>query len=686
MPTSNYLQEKKYKIGKLKDHIFLFNKNVVGSMIIDGGNAYINNIDGQYICLNGYNVALSEDVSLSERYKFSKTVSISVMGYLHLKDLNESYYIVVENREGTLFVANPDFAATVEYTYTLDSTSNHTDFTFKCLSNYPTLQYTSTLQATDPKRCSYWYGGAKRLQLIDKNKASLDTTLKKVTTYGDTFSDIDFNPNSLTFTEQYANGVATDTLQFNITLGKYNSSWHYNLLEFLNNRYSAIITPNVGDELVYTGFNEFGLEPSYSIETSGEINDLDNITITLVERSTFGMTSSTMGIYANGETSFIPVKYFTSGFISSRSWECCGDGVAKYLLQQEVNSKGIPTGNYKVLEGYENDTRFKKLSIIGTFSDIITFQNAECKTSGCNIDTNIPYNLMFSEVKCNTYDISSACDWQIQSLPSFLTASKANGKANEKTTVDICNTQSASTSVLEGSFEIHSGGTVRVVNVKVLPSKSWISPLVQYINAAKQDVAFGIKSSNGITVTDTAGLAYKLTNGALIVTVPVCPSFKNEKKYEITVKENGTNDTATLNIIQSPAVEKWVVESQNEYMCNNGNSYQVLHRYTGITDTTLVSTGEQIMGELIKENDNRCGSRTTRWSDLGHFTCDGKNKYSILEEEESYDGNTWTKTGATKFGNMAEEGSSFCDQEVTYKWVLTDNTICDRQFSKYDKV
>ena len=676
MSVSNYIQDKKYKIGKLKDHIFLFNKNRVGSMSIDKGNAFVSNIDGQYICLNGYNVSLSEESSINERYKFSKTVQISTLGYLHLKNLNESYYIVVENREGTLFVVNPDFAAEVEYTYTIDSTSNHTDFTFKCLSNYPTLLYLSTLQATTPKKCRYWYGGAKKLQMIDKNKASLDTASKSVNTYGDVFSDIQFNPNSLAFTEQYANGVVTDTLQFNITLDKYKASWHYNLLEFLDNRYSAIITPNDGDDLIYTGFNEFGLEPSYSIETSGEINELDNITITFVERSTNGMSaSSSMGIHSDDSTSFMPISSYTSGGYASASWECSGDGLSKYLLLQEVNSKGIPTGNYKVLEGYEN--KFPSLHIIGTFSDVITFKNPQCASGGCIITTNMPYNLVFSEAKCNTYDITSTCDWTIQKLPSFLTASKTSGTANEKTTVDICNTQNATTSVLEGSFEIISGSNVRVENVRVLPSKSWISPLVQYINAAKQDVAFGIKSSNGITVTNAAGLAYKLTNGALIVTVPVCPSFKNEKKYELTVKENGTNDTATLYIIQSPAVEKWIVENQNEYMCNGSNSYHILHRYTGVTDTSLVSTGEQIMGDVVKENDNRCSNRTTRWSDLGHFTCDGKNKYSILEEEETYDGSTWTKTGATRLGNMVEESSSYCDQEVTYKWIITDNTICE---------
>lgn len=676
MSVSNYIPDKKYKIGKLKDHIFLFEKNRVGSMSIDKGNAYVSNIDGQYICLNGYNVTLSEEVSINERYKFSKTVQISTLGYLHLKNLNESYYIVVENREGALFVVNPDFAADVEYTYTIDSTSNHTDFTFKCLSNYPTLLYLSTLQATDPKKCSYWYGGAKKLQMIDKNNASLDTASKSVNTYGDVFSDIQFNQNSLAFKEQYANGIVTDTLQFNITLDKYKASWHYNLLEFLDNRYSAIITPNDGEDLIYTGFNEFGLEPSYSIETSGEINELDNITITFVERSTNGMyASSSIDSHSDDSTSYIPISSYTSGGYASTSWECSEGGMAKFLLQQEVNYKGIPTGNYKALEGYEND--FPSLHIVGTFSDVITFQNPQCSAGGCIITTNMPYNLVFSEAKCNTYDITATCDWTIENLPPFLTASKTSGSANEKTSVDICNTQSASTNAIEGSFEIHYGGNVMVENVKVYPSNSLISPLVKYINAAKQDVSFGIKNLNGITVTNDAGLSYRVADGTLIVTVPVCDSLKNEKKYELKVKENGTNNTSTLSIIQSPAVEKWMVENENEYMCNGGNSYHILHRYTGVTDTRLVSTGEQIMGELIKENDNRCRNRTTRWSDLGHFTCDGKNKYSILEEEESYDGGTtWTKTGATRLGKMVEENSSYCDQEVTYKWVITDNTIC----------
>ena len=46
-------------------------------------------------------------------------------------------------------------------------------------------------------------------------------------------------PKSLTYTQAYSNGKFEDTITFSIPLSDYKYYWHYNLIEFGDNRYVA---------------------------------------------------------------------------------------------------------------------------------------------------------------------------------------------------------------------------------------------------------------------------------------------------------------------------------------------------------------------------------------------------------------------------------------------------------------
>lgn len=120
-------------------------------------------------------------------------------------------------------------------------------------------------------------------------------------------------------------------------------------------------------------------------------------------------------------------------------------------------------------------------------------------------------------------------------------------------------------------------------------------------------------------------------------------STDTKKVYELRLKSGNSSIKVTIN--QDHYYEEWHITSTSEYRCDNGSSYQVLHRFTGLTADNLSETIEIKLGDVITQNDRRCANVTTRYSDKGHYTCyDGK-KYKLLEEEESYDnGSTWSLT------------------------------------------
>lgn len=120
-------------------------------------------------------------------------------------------------------------------------------------------------------------------------------------------------------------------------------------------------------------------------------------------------------------------------------------------------------------------------------------------------------------------------------------------------------------------------------------------------------------------------------------------STDTKKVYELRLKSGNSSIKVTIN--QDHYYEEWYITSTSEYRCDNGSSYQVLHRFTGLTADNLSETIEIKLGDMITQNDRRCANVTTRYSDKGHYTCyDGK-KYKLLEEEESYDnGSTWSLT------------------------------------------
>lgn len=658
----------RYSYDKLENVVYLVSKEHLKKVYIDNGEAYIDDLTEVPIRLEGFNIQFTEESSLDERYKFTKQVTFSLHGYVPHTVFSGKYYVILKSKDGTKWMVNVDFPSKVTYTFNLNGSQYQTDFTFSSVSNFPTLRLASDIdEGVSPCKELKTFG-IESLRLLETDYCRLDSVSGIVYTYGKEFVDVEFLGQSCSLEEQFDGEKVTTTIQFNIAFDAYKSSWHYNLLEFLQNHYSSIIEPKGSDSTFFSGFN-FGLEPSFNIATTSNNGQSDIITVTLTETSSYGSSNATdWSEEEDTDTKWIYVK--SVGDI--QAWECVSRGVARYLLQQEVNNLGQPTGDYKAYQGHSSD--FPTLNIIGEFTVERTFNNPDCSGVSCEVNTDIPNSITYTAATCYTYSYSASCDWNVSGLASYMTVTPSNGSAGQAYTLSVCNTKTPTTNE-SSTFSITSGDNVKIVNVNLVSESSFINPTSVTINCLAQNVTFTFNPSCPITVTSIAqSLSYNITNTQLIVQVPRNYSIESGITWSIGVKDCH-NNTTTVSIIQDKTYERWV--NTSDYMCDGSSSYVKQQRYTGTTSSNInTATSEYKKGAKIQDSDPRCGSSDTKWELSPYFTCVNGDKWSFEEEYKKSQGGTWQKTGNTRLKSMVESASSFCQQEVEYKWELTDRWQC----------
>lgn len=658
----------RYSYDKLVNVVYLVSEEHVKDVHIDNGEAYIDDLTEEPLRLEGFNIQFSEESSLDERYKFTKQVTFSLHGYVPYQDLNEKFYVILKSVDGTKWMVNVDFPSKVTYTFHLNGQQYQTDFTFSSVSNFPTLRLATDISEGESPCKELKTFGIEKLRMLETDYCRLERTSGTVHTYGHSFVDVDFLGQSCSLEESFDGEKVTTTIQFNIAFDAYKSSWHYNLLEFLKNRYSAIIKAKNVNTTFFSGFN-YGLQPSFNVSTTSDNGQSDIITVTLVETSLQGSTSRvSWSEQEETETRWVYVR--NVGII--QGWECVGLGIARYLLQQEVNQLGEPTGRYKAFEGYSG--HFPTLNIVGEFDQEYRFSNSECTEEICQVNTTVPTTIVYNAPTCYTYSYSASCDWYAYGMASYMTVTPFSGTAGNSYTLSICNTK-LPTSNESSTFQFVSGNNTKIVNVNLTTDSSILNPRSVNINCLQQNVTFTFNQSCPITVTNIdPRLTYQITNNQLIVTVPSNTSTANTMIWNISVKDC-QNRTQTVTINQDKTYERWV--NTNDYICDGTTSYVKQQRYTGTTSSNInTATSEYKKGAKIQDNDPRCGSYETRWVLGTGYTCVDGDKWSIEEEERKAQGGTWQKTGNTRLKSMVEADSSFCEETVQYKWELTDRWQC----------
>lgn len=374
MSVSNYLAKSeygcRYHYDKLKDVIYLVSESHLKHINIDNGEANISGLTETPLKITGFNIEFKEETSLDERYKFQKSLTISVNGYSTFGDFDEKYYAIIATKDNTFYMINVDFPSKVTHTYNLSKDTNRTDFTLSSVSNFPALKLNGFNPDNTTSCKNYVISGINGLKMLESAKTELKESENKVLAT-ESFKTIEYLSDSLTFQEAYDGNKFTTTLEFQIAFDAYKTSWHYNLLEFIMNRYAAIIDIKNSSNKIYTGFKE-GLQANYTVDTSNGKDKSDIVTITLIETANKGLSIGNFNIETNSSKHWRYIKQVGN----KMAYDCLGDGYAKYLLQEECDYFGNPTGNYKVLSGYA--VLFNELNIIGTFDEEVSFYSPDC--------------------------------------------------------------------------------------------------------------------------------------------------------------------------------------------------------------------------------------------------------------------------------------------------------------------
>lgn len=665
MSVSTYRNnECRYNIDKLEKVVYLISEDDLRNIHIDNGEAYVDSISATPLSLAVYNISFTDTDELDERYKFTHTLTFSMKGYANYKYFQSKYYAIVKTVDGVYWLVNPLFPCKVTYTYTLDANGSHTDFTLATISNHPTLRVHGLDHAT-PYECGYQHCKFDTLSLNEAKYSLRSGNNIKYTNDG--FKDVVFNKNSAVFTETFDGNNVSHSIQFNIKFDDYKSYWHYNLLEFMNNKYAAIIKSSCG-KYILTGFN-FGLQPSFTVTANDEMT-MDNIQINLIDSHDNGefIGETYDEIHEKQETG--STYQFTLDY---DAYECVGIGVAKYLLKKEVDAFDNPTGNYQCLVGYEERFAFLGYNLVGTFSETQEFPNASCGGNDCKLQTSFPDSFVFNTTTCRQYSLIADTDWSIASSNNGITVSPNHGVANQSYTVEVCNAITPTDNPISATLTVSYCDKTKVYNVTVEKGNScFTAGAVFDISANAQYVIVPIQCC----IQSVSDSSNTLTN------ISIQPTY-----FKVYVPQNGTGSLRTITlsvsfcdgtigeviINQSTGFERWVKE---DTVCVGNLKCDLERKYTGTTASDInTRTNETRTVNCVASSD--CGGIKTRWIETTETTCNGYKKYYVTVEQISYDnGENWSNTGNKGLGNETIDSPAECAEEAQ-AWREVSGYYCD---------
>ena len=642
-------------------------KDTIGIVSIDNGEAYVRDPSVTPILLEGSSIAYTEDSSLDERYQFSKEVKLGVHGYFPKVTFDDEYHVVLKDKDNNYWVVNIDFPVDITYNFTFGNGQYQTDLSFKCLSNLPMLLLQNSWGETQITECKpYTFNRLEEFKIIDRYDTALDVDNKKAYTFnGGEFKDVIPLKNTISIQEVYDGEKVQTTLQFSIKLSDYEKSWQYNVLEFMKNKKSVVISAD-NDNTFYLGFN-LGLVPNYNLNASTSADQNNIIEITLEETSNEGNTvENDITEEVIHRTEWKNVRML--GDIEC--WECLDSEYAEFVLKQEYDVIGNPLNNYMCKEGWE--VVFEGLNIVGTFAEGDILSSTECGYSYCSIDTDIPNSLTFKDGTPQTFTLISDC-------PITVTASKSWLKYFVEGTELRVWAEGISQDAT-AYLEITSGKNVLPVKVDYKAYKQPITPTYSNVNCLAQTVTFDYAYQYydvSVKRYDSRLTIYETQSGVQ-VQVPANESTSDVETYEIVFEvcqedEEGIDCwDETIEISQDYVYEEW--RDTGGYICDGTASYHELQRYIGTTSSSInTKTLETKKGELIESTDTRCTPTIVKWI-RDSIICVEGSEYYQEQRVESYDGGqTWILTGEYRLGDLYEADSLDCQIHNYFTLIPTED-------------
>lgn len=681
MVTNYDIINNNYKIYRLKGTVFLFQDDLVKSISIDKDTANIS-LQGKPLTVKCESVEVSEESSLDGRFSFNHKVTFKVQGYD--KRLVGYKWIGFQDASGECWLLNPMLEPSWSYKYTLDSQGEVTTYTASLVSNFPLLHIVGTEMFNETQNpCGYHRAVPSNL-FLNESKYTAKTNDGNILYTNNGFKEVEFIKNSLSLTEDFDGDKITHSLSFKIPFSSYKESFHYNLLEFTDNKYACCVKKT---DRTYSscGFS-YGLLPSYSISCDTDIENADTITITLTDKhdgeNFFSVSSAFTQIYESAKTHEFIIK--------NDCLECIGNGIAKFIMKTELDALGNPTGRYYALKGYEEQLRNEGYNIIGTFEEDVQVAHKGCNGSGsteCKLNTSLSDMTFHANGENKSFSIKADGGWRITydgERLSFSTKKATDSKAYMVTISALVNPPTSGT--------YHETFTVTYCDGKTATFNAYIKQ-----NVCNDTLSDDIVPKGGANVTlksdccissvtsTTKGVLTLKTNSGYIISIPSMEGTE-ERTVPITITRCNGEVSNDLTIRQVPYYFKWVREDTK---CSEGYLCDVELMYSGETSTYITGHTDTTRRINCVSDPTNCPYERTRWVEIDDKICDGKALCSLLAEEKSSDGIVWTKTSKVKIGKVIDEyNDAVCGANSSGKfgkWQEVNGYICDGT-TKYKKV
>ena len=658
----DYTKQQQYNLNDLDNYVYIFKfDSPILNYITDDGTSNSTAIN---INSNGYRI-YAEDVTytvtsaIDNRFYFENELQLTLLEdkdnthYALLDELiNNNWMVLFKNKQGEVFVMNAEFPIQTTYEYTLSNsnTPNSLVITFKALQNIPTMLYTSNLPSTTILRerpCQYSNNQITKLQMIDMEKAKVkvDDIGFSVTTDSSNIKDIEFN--TIQFKDTFDGNTYTQQLQFTIPFNSYKYYFHYNLLEYINNRYYALIY-TTNNNTILAG-NKQGLFPSYSI---------NNNTITITLTSTY----TTYSILSTDNNAIdITPTYTYKGVIGE-----CVNNLYTYTLLKEFDAEDNETGNYYALNGY----KFNNYNVVGYYNQFDTRfgiklvnYNIQCSTV-CNI-VGLPSSIILAESGATqSFNIQTECELTFEYDTEAIDLQYNNGTL---TVTSIAN---------EGTFNIivtSQDGTRRTIRVVIGNSDIQDTTATIYITAEKQTVNIipSLGYSNVHSITTNNPYTTNQQGNGYNVSIEENTSDLNQLNHLFIIKYKD-GSTETITIIQDRIYYKYI--STDNTLCYDNNLYYLNAKYKGYTSTDINIFVDYVQGNLKDENSSNCisydnitTSSTICYNNYIYNIVDYiKDGVTIKQQMEKTDESCTTSSEDVTEEYIINTGISECNDGVAY--------------------
>lgn len=632
------------KPDKLRNRLFLFERDSVsigGGIDGSGIPIFMPSSDPQILnCTIDY----SEEESLDERYRFSRTITATFPYRFQFDNVN--FIAGIQSEDGTVFLCNPDLKYEVKSEFTLNNEGAKTVLTFGILSNMPLVSDSSTTYDTD---CPEYKSVIKpeTVKINEHGECFIDDYYQTITGLsGDPFIYFEEATGIELIESIDENGTSEITVTFNTPFDSDNNSQLWHTLELPSNRWNMIVQDNTGVEY-YLGFHENGMECSYSVSEG-----MFNVTFKATNR-----VPMSVGMYEYENSHSVFWRYVPDFS------QCVGNGYAIYTLQAETDVAGRPTGYYKCYVDLLDFFVHLGYNIVDTFTSAPVMKSASCADEQC------PYYIDKRVIEFDDYiytvgmSIQTNCGWNISGVPSWLEVDPTY--ATGSTTINfVCTTTASTRATVYLSVD---GGSPVAIDVINNMGADFVNSYA--IDARSQQVRVQV---TGATVNNSTA-PYTVTSDGIQYNIP-----ENETTSSRTFTSLITykNQSVTITIEQAGRYEKWV--NTTGYICSSGNTYSRQELLYSYDNRNWYEANEYRASGIIAETD-LCSGYMERWVQSGYLCFDGKQYNALVLQVSTDSGQTWEDTPEMQLGiivNQSEQQHFTHCGDLQEQWILTNKTVC----------